>query len=121
MRALVVDDGDTRSIRELLAGAGFQVYEAAGDREGLEILEDSGPMDLALVDWNLPRAGGPRFVRTVRSRSGFSALRVVMETSRMDTVELLKAARMGVDEHLTRPLTRRKLQEKLARLQSDPV
>jgi len=120
MRALLVDDGRTGAIRETLSRAGFEVLESSDGQRALDLLEDRGPVDLALVDWDLPREGGHQFVRSVRSCRNLASVRLVMMTGGLDTAEILEAIRIGVDDHLVRPITRRKLLEKLALLRLGP-
>ena len=116
MRALLVDDGRTDALRETLTRAGFEVLEASDGQQALDLLEDSGPVDLALVDWKLPHSSGLRFVQGVRSSREKASMRLIMLTNDLDTREILEAIRLGVDDHLVRPVTRRKLLEKLALL-----
>ena len=58
MRALVIDDSNAmRSFRSrMLRGLGFEVLEAGNGREGMHPLQESGKIDLRLVDWNLPES-----------------------------------------------------------------
>ena len=37
------------------------MLEAADGREGLEVLATAGPVDVALVDWNMPEMNGLEF------------------------------------------------------------
>src|SRR6516162_2461931 len=69
MRALVVDDSTSSraAITGALGRAGFQVFESGDSVEALDLLEERGDVDLALVDWDLPEADGLRFVLGLRS------------------------------------------------------
>ena len=118
MRAVVVDDSKAMrsTIRDMLRAVRFQVFEAGDGREGLESLEDFGPMDLALVDWNLPRHSGLELVREVRSRREYDGMRIIMVTTEVDAQTILEGLRLGVDERLVKPFTRETLLEKLTRL-----
>ena len=119
MRALVVDDSRAMRavIRDVLRQAKFQVLEAAGVREAVRALEELGPPDLAMVDWNLPKTGGMQFVKTVRARSEFDSMKLIMLITELDMGQLMQGAKAGVDECLVKPFTRSALLEKLARLQ----
>jgi len=115
MRAMVVgSSATTRSgIGEILSKVGFQVSEASDVREAMEVLGRLWPLDLAVVDWNLPRSGGLRLVRTIRSSRDHDTLRLIMLTSRLDMTEIFEAVRAGVDDYLPKPVTRKKILEKL--------
>jgi two-component system chemotaxis response regulator CheY len=118
MRALVVDDSRAmRSIlRDALGTAGFQVVEARQAREALETLRDLGPLELGLIDWNLPGPSGLELVREIRAERDFDGMRLVMVTTELGTEQVLQALRSGVDEYLMKPFTREMLLQKLALL-----
>jgi len=118
MRALVVGDheGSRKEMGDMLAKASFQVYEAAEVREAMKILAGLWPMDLALVDWGLPKGGALRLVRTVRASRDHDAMRVIMVTARLEMTEIFEAIRAGVDDYLAKPVSRKKILEKLVDL-----
>jgi two-component system chemotaxis response regulator CheY len=66
-RVLIVDDAALvrRFYRDALEGAGFQVDEAFN---GIEAIEKVllGPVDLLIVDVNMPRMDGVTFLKTLR-------------------------------------------------------
>jgi DNA-binding response OmpR family regulator len=118
MRAMVVSNAASArtSMREVLSKASFQVYEASDVRGAMQLLSELWPVDLALVDWSLPSAGGLRFVRTVRSSRDHDAMRLIMMTSRLEMTEIFEAIRAGVDDYLAKPITRKRILEKLVGL-----
>jgi two-component system chemotaxis response regulator CheY len=118
MRALIVEDS-TRgqsAMTGALADAGFQIVETEDSAAALHLLQDRGGVDLALVDWDLPEAEGLRFAMALRSVPGFDRTRLIMLTREPSTAEILGAIRMGVDECIVKPFSRKKLSDKLARL-----
>jgi two-component system chemotaxis response regulator CheY len=115
MRAIVVDDSRAmRSIlKGILRGAGFEVFEAADGVEGLERLTEVGQVDLALVDWNMPRMDGPGFVKAVRAQPDRKSMRVMMVTSENDMTRVAHALEFGADEFVMKPFTKEILIEKI--------
>jgi DNA-binding response OmpR family regulator len=103
-------------MREILSKVSFQVVDAADVRGAMQVLTELWPMDLALVDWNLPSGGGLRFVRTVRSSRDHDAMRLIMMTSRLDMTDIFEAIRAGVDDYVAKPVTRKQILEKLVEL-----
>ena len=86
MQAIVVDD--SRAMRmlmgRLLKDIGFDVDEAGDGSEALGRLRErlsADPVQLALVDWNMPEMSGIELVEAVRSDPAFSSLRIVMVTT----------------------------------------
>jgi two-component system chemotaxis response regulator CheY len=118
MRALVVDNSRAMRdlIRDFLNRARFQVLATDDAQEALKILERIGPVDLVLVNWDLPKRDALPFVRVIRGRSEYAAMRLIMVTAGVDASQVIQAVRAGVDECLVRPFTRNMLLEKIALL-----
>jgi two-component system chemotaxis response regulator CheY len=116
MRALVIDD--SRAMRMILKGilteAGFTVVEAASVREGVDKLHAVGPMELALVDWNLPEQLGLAFVEAVRADHAYDALRIMMVTTETEMSQMARALKAGANEYVMKPFTKPTILEKLA-------
>ena len=114
-RALVVDD--SRAARMILARAlgelGFDVVEAANGREGIERLEQDGPVEFALVDWNMPEVTGLEFVQHVRQQPGWSGVRLIMVTTETEIEQMTRALEAGADEYIMKPFTRETVEDKL--------
>ena len=111
MQAIVVDD--SRAMRmlmgRLLKDVGFDVDEAGDGRQALDRLRErlaEDPVQLALVDWNMPEMSGIELVEAVRSDPAFAALRIVMVTTETELSQVMKALEAGADEYLMKPFTR---------------
>jgi two-component system, chemotaxis family, chemotaxis protein CheY len=115
VKAIVVDD--SRAARMILKRAltreGFEVFEAADGREALAELEKSGPLELALVDWNMPVMTGYELIREVRSRQSLNAMAIMMVTTETETAQVQKALEAGANEYVMKPFTEDVLREKL--------
>jgi len=115
MKALIVDD--SRAVRTLmkrmLGEMGFEVFEAGDGRQALDLLQDIGPVDLALVDWNMPEMDGLEFVKALRAERGFADVMVMMVSAESDMANIARALMVGADEYAIKPLTRDMLVDKL--------
>ena len=116
MRALVIDD--SRAMRMLLkrelVRLGFEEILEAGDgQEGLAVLAEADPVDIALVDWTMPVMDGLSFVKEVRADPAYAKVRIVMVTSENDPAQIFHALLAGADEYATKPITAEALAEKL--------
>ena len=115
MRVLVVDDSRAarsligRMVREL----GFEVVEAAQGREALEQLVAHAPIDLVLVDWNMPEMDGFEFVVAARADGRFDTVPVVMCTSETEMSQVVRALEAGASEYIMKPFTKDILRGKL--------
>ena len=115
MKALVIDDSKAmRSIlSRMLQGLGFEVLEASNGREGLQRLQASGNVDLALVDWNMPEMNGLEFIRSVRSEQSYDGVLLMMVTTETEMEQVVRALAAGANEYVMKPFTREIILEKL--------
>jgi two-component system chemotaxis response regulator CheY len=111
MQAIVVDD--SRAMRmlmgRLLKDIGFAVDEAGDGCQALVRLRErlaENPVQLALVDWNMPEMSGIELVEAVRADPAFAALRIVMVTTETELSQVSRAIEAGADEYLMKPFTR---------------
>jgi two-component system, chemotaxis family, chemotaxis protein CheY len=115
LKAIVVDDSRaTRTIlKRALTREGFEVVEAGDGRQALEELEKTGPLDLALVDWNMPVMTGYELIREVRSRAVLNGMAIMMVTTETESSQVQKALEAGANEYVMKPFTDDILREKL--------
>lgn len=114
--ALVVDDSrPTRSLlRRILTSLDYEVHEAEHGAAGLDQLDRLGPVDLALVDWNMPVLDGLAFVKAVRAQPAYERTVLMMVTSESDPAAIARALMAGADEYAIKPVTAETLAEKLS-------
>lgn len=115
MRALIVEDSSTiRAILGLyLKKMNIEVIEAADGHEALKRLKEGGPLDLVLVDWNMPEMDGVELIREIRKIPAYDALPVVMVTTNPESEYLGTAMDAGANEYIQKPCTLDMLRDKL--------
>ena len=112
-RILVVDDQDDfRALfAEILTSHGAIVSTANGGREALALFEEVR-FDLVIMDVQMPEMDGCQVTQTFRARGfGGPILGLSANVFREDRERSLAA---GMNEHLTKPITGRRLLEKVA-------
>ncbi|MES2124637.1 MAG: ATPase, T2SS/T4P/T4SS family, partial [Gemmatimonadota bacterium] len=105
---LADDDAQMRRLlRSVLEREGFKVVEAV---DGLETLEaiDTQPIDLVLLDHDMPRLTGLGVLEELRAQMATSGLPVIMLTARTDDTES-QALDLGAHDYLTKPVQPRSL------------
>jgi len=117
MRALIVDDSRfiRMHLRGMLAPRGVECAEAADGVQGLAMLHNSAPFDLALLDWNMPGMTGLEMLKQMRAE-GFTSVKVLMVTTEDKNDCILRALEAGADEYLMKPFEEEALAGKLAML-----
>lgn len=118
-RTLVVeDDPEMRSLYarlfDRLRDEGFASVIVENGERALDILRRE-PVDLILLDWNLPGISGQAVLRAVRSHPKTRAIGVLMVTGKCSPAEEIEALDSGADDHLPKPFDESVL---LARLRS---
>jgi two-component system chemotaxis response regulator CheY len=115
VRALVVDDSRAirAVLRKMLTEIGFDVLEAGHGGEALICLKNAPPVDLVLVDWNMPEMNGLELVTALRGNRAYDAMRVMMVTTETEMENMSRALEAGANEYLMKPFTRDALQDKL--------
>ena len=117
MRAIVVDD--SRAMRTMLRNILREheievVAEAGNGREALEKLAATGPLDLALLDWNMPVMNGFDLLCTLRADARWASMRVMLVTTETEACQVLRALDAGADEYLFKPFQKEALRDKLS-------
>ena len=72
------------------------------------------PIDLFLVDWNIPGLNGLEFVKAIRAMDMYSKTPIVMITSEAAKYHVLAAVEAGVNDYVVKPIQGDTLWKKLA-------
>ena len=117
-RVMVIDDAALvrRYYREALEAAGFEVEEAMNGLEALEKLLIA-PVDLLIVDVNMPQMDGITFIETLRGQEVPLAETPALMTSTESSPQDFDAARRaGANFYLVKPISQETLVEFAAML-----
>lgn len=103
---LIVDDSQTirRMVRASLAPLGCDFVEAASGLDAIEQLALT-PVQLMVLDLNMPDMHGIEVLGFVRSNQKFLQLPVIVLTTRDDEASRNAAIQAGATTYLTKPFT----------------
>jgi len=103
-RILVVDDDDDIRglLRDLLARAGYEVFDAADGRAGLRQLYEVSP-DLVVLDVSMPGLDGWATLERIRE---LTDVPVLMLTARDAELERVRGLKSGADDYVVKPFGR---------------
>jgi threonine synthase len=81
--AIIEDDADARRLlrRVLQARGEYQIFEAAGGREGIELVRRQRP-DLVLLDLMMPEVDGFQVLETIRADDELADTRIIVITAK---------------------------------------
>jgi DNA-binding response OmpR family regulator len=109
---VVDDDKDVRdTIRDYFEFCGFDV-SVAGDGEGMRTVLATRPIEIVLMDLNLPGEDGLALTRDLRASRSVG---VIMLTAAGQTIDRIIGLEMGADDYVPKPFDPREL---LARVKS---
>ena len=122
-RVLIIDDASLvrRYYREALERAGFQVDEALNGLEALEKLL-AEPVDLLIVDVNMPQMNGLTFLKTLRRKDlPIASVPAMIASTESGPQDKLAARQAGANFYLVKPLSREALVECAAMMCGAPT
>ena len=102
---LIIDDSSTTRVyyREILEGAGLAVDEAINGFEGLEKAMNQS-VDLILVDVNMPKMDGYKFLDQLRRSPGLQDVPTIMISTEAREGDRWKAYAAGANCYLVKPV-----------------
>ncbi|MDR1239463.1 MAG: response regulator [Treponema sp.] len=114
---LVVDD--SRIMRNIVKNTfsllkiPCQFIEAGDGVAALQQLQ-SNPVDLILLDWNMPELLGIDFLKKVRAMGAYKNLPIIMVTSESARYNVVEALRSGATDYIIKPVTEKVFLEKIS-------
>lgn len=118
MKVLLVDDSLAmrRIQRNVLEKLGLNdIVEADDGQDALKKLE-STPIDLVLLDWNMPNMDGLTTLKNIRSNDNTKDLKVMMCTSESEKGKIVEAIKSGANSYVVKPFTPQIIKGKLQEL-----
>lgn len=118
-RVLVVEDEE--AMRRFYHGFFSQLHEkefqaaiVPDGESALPILQHE-PIDMLVLDWNLPGISGVSLAKALRAQARTRALGIIIVSAKAGPGEIVQALEAGADDHLGKPFDEKVL---LARLRS---
>ncbi len=110
LKVMVVDDSRTirRTAESLLSKAGCEVITAVDGFDALARIADTHP-HIIFVDVMMPRLDGYQTCALVKNNPAFSAIPVIMLSSRDGLFDRAKGRIVGSEQYLTKPFSREEL------------
>ncbi len=111
----IEDNSDNRKlVRRVLEWEGYEVVEAKDGAEALSRLE-SEPIDLALLDINMPDIDGYTLTTTIRADPRYSGIPIVAVTANVMRGDRERSLQAGCDGYIQKPIDIDTLSEQIER------
>jgi two-component system phosphate regulon response regulator PhoB len=103
-RVLVVDDEREmqRVLLAILNAAGYAASVAASAEEAFDRLRDV-PVDLVILDWNLPGMSGLDFCKRTRKDPVHGRIPIIFLSARSASSDVVAAFEAGADDYISKP------------------
>ncbi|MDD5465656.1 MAG: response regulator [Candidatus Omnitrophica bacterium] len=103
------DDPDIRDILKLtLSEENYEIIEAVNGQEALEIIR-SKPLDLALLDYKMPKMDGRQVCNLVKKDLLLQHLPVIMVTGKGEVSDKIGGIDAGADDYVVKPFEPKEL------------
>lgn len=101
MKVLIADDelDMLKILKAYFEKEGFQVYSAKDGAEALEVFYRER-IDLAVLDWMMPKVNGIRVCQEMKQQAD---IKVLMLTAKSEHEDELAALQSGADEYIKKP------------------
>jgi len=101
---LIVDDSKIvrKVIRRIIEPLGFSILEAEHGEEALLTCKTT-PIDLIMLDWNMPVMNGIDFLRLLRALTSIAQPKVIFCTTENDFAKIEAAMHAGANEFVMKP------------------
>ncbi len=100
----IEDNSDNRKlVRRVLEWEGYEVVEAQDGAEALHHLE-SEPIDLALLDINMPDIDGYTLTTAIRADPRYSGIPIVAVTANVMRGDRERSLQAGCDGYIQKPI-----------------
>ncbi len=112
-RCILVAEDDTPiriALADTLQGAGYGVLTAADGQEALELLLTK-PVDLVLLDVNMPRINGFKLLRIMEKEC--PGIPSIILTAHGEEKERIKGLELGADDYVVKPFSIAELQARI--------
>jgi twitching motility two-component system response regulator PilG len=115
VKVMVIDDSNTirRSAEIHLVQAGCQVLLAEDGFDALAKIADQPPQ-VVFCDIMMPRLDGYQTCQLIKKNARFSAMPVIMLSSKDGLFDRARGRMVGADQYLTKPFTSESLLQALA-------
>jgi len=105
MHVLIADDDPSSQtiLATFLTKLGHEVVVASNGQEALEILQQTSPPRLAILDWVMPVMDGIEVLRRIRAAPSPRPPYIIMLTSRGNKADIIAGLEAGANDYLAKP------------------
>jgi len=105
-KIIIVDDDDRNifALNAVLKAKGFKCIAATSASEGLEILQRTKDIGIALIDMMMPEMDGYQMISAIKKIPGLQKLPLIAVTAQAMIGDREKCLAMGADNYIAKPI-----------------
>lgn len=105
-KVLIVDDFATNGIliKNALDSKKYETKTVVSGLQALNYLDNGNPVDLILLDVNMPEMDGIETLKRIRSREPFRITPIIFVTGAADRYRVLQGFKNGIDDVIAKPV-----------------
>jgi two-component system cell cycle response regulator DivK len=105
-KIIIVDDDDRNifALNAVLKSRGFSCIPATSAKEGLDILQRTKDIGIALIDMMMPGMDGYQMISAIRKQPELQKIPVVAVTAQAMLGDREKCLEMGADNYIAKPI-----------------
>ena len=115
---LVAEDDEQIAylLQFLLEREGYRVLLARDGQEGLRLIDEIEPPQLAIFDIMMPYADGFELLAHLRAKPDWRTIPVIMLTARSQEKDIVRALDAGASDYVVKPFLPEELKARIRRL-----
>jgi len=105
-KIIIVDDDDRNifALNAVLKSRGFTCIAATSANEGLDILQKTKDIGIALIDMMMPGMDGYQMISTIRKQPELKRIPLVAVTAQAMLGDREKCLEIGADNYIAKPI-----------------
>jgi diguanylate cyclase (GGDEF)-like protein len=114
MKVLIAEDDrvSARILENHLKQWGYKVFLEKNGEDAWTTL-DQGNIQIAILDWMMPKLNGIQLCRKIRKRESDLYTYIILLTARTSTEDIVKGLNAGADDYITKPVEYLELKARL--------
>lgn len=115
VKILIVDDSSMvrMKLRSHLKDYDVEIEEAENGEVAVQKALADEDIKVVLLDWNMPVMNGHEALLKIRETRNHDDVKIIMETTETEMIQVLRALQAGADEYLMKPFDKEMLLDKL--------
>ena len=120
---LCMDNSETirRIVMDCVLDLGFNFFEAANGKDGLERIKELPDLDMVILDWNMPVMSGKETLINLRNMEKMKGVIVLVLIKIENKDQVMEAIDLGATNYMLKPFSVNNLQNKIEELINDAV